>query len=104
MSHSFGGLIATAYTRQYPQRVLGLVLVNSILNLPASMESMTTQGYKLLPAATRPPLDATAPLPQRFGMVLTLLNQQHLMGRLTYYPRFYGRPVSPHPPRAARQP
>ena len=82
MSHSFDGLIATAYARQYPQRVLGLVHVNSILNLPASMESMTTQGYKLLPAATRPPLDAIAPLPQRFGMVWPC--QQHLMDRLMY--------------------
>ncbi|MBD2723065.1 alpha/beta fold hydrolase [Hymenobacter armeniacus] len=84
MSHSFGGLIATAYARQYPQHVLGLVLTNSILNLPASMESMATKGYALLPAATRPPLDAAAPLPQRFGMVMALLNQQHLMGRLMY--------------------
>ena len=85
MSHSFDGLIATAYARQYPQRVLGLVHVNSILNLPASMESMVTQGYALLPAATRPPLDTTAPLPQCFGLVLVLLNQQHLMGRLMYF-------------------
>ena len=84
MSHSFGGLIATAYARQYPQHVLGLVLTNSILNLPASMESMATHGYALLPAATRPPLDAAAPLPQRFGMVMALLNQQHLLDRLMY--------------------
>ena len=84
MSPSFSGLIATAYARQYPRRVLGLVLINSILNLPAPMKSMAPQGYALLPAATRPPLDATAPLPQRFGMVLALLNQQHLTGRLMY--------------------
>ncbi len=84
MAHSFGGLIATAYARQYPQHVLGLVLTNSILNLPASMESMATHGYALLPAATRPALDPTAPLPQRFGMVMALLNQQHLMNRLMY--------------------
>ena len=84
MSHSFGGLIATAYARQYPQRVLGLVLTNSILNLPTSMESMATYGYALLPVATRPPLDPAAPLPQRFGMVMALLNQQHLMDRLMY--------------------
>lgn len=84
MAHSFGGLIATAYARQYPQHVLGLVLTNSILNLPASMESMATQGYALLPAATRPPLDPAAPLPQRFGMVMALLNQQRLMNRLMY--------------------
>lgn len=84
MSHSFGGLIATAYARQYPQHVLGLVLTNSILNLPASMESMVTHGYALLPTATRPPLDTASPLPQRFGMVMALLNQQHMLDRLMY--------------------
>ena len=84
LSHSFGGLIATAYARQYPQHVLGLVLSNSILNLPASMESMAAHGYALLPAATRPLLDPAAPLPQRFGMVMALLNQQHLLDRLLY--------------------
>jgi proline iminopeptidase len=84
LSHSFGGLIATAYARQYPQHTLGLVLSNSILNLPASMESLATHGYALLPAATRPPLDPAAPLPQRFGLVMALLNQQHLMDQLMY--------------------
>ena len=84
LSHSFGGLIATAYARQYPQHVLGLVLSNSMLNLPASMESLATHGYALLPAATRPPLDAAAPLPQRFGMVMALLNQQKLLNKLMY--------------------
>lgn len=84
LSHSFGGIIATAYARQYPQHTLGLVLSNSILNLPASMESMATHGYALLPAATRPPLDATTPLPQRFGMVMALLSQQKLLDKLMY--------------------
>jgi len=84
MSHSFGGTIATAYASKYPQRVQGLILVNSILNLPASMESYTAAGYALLPAATRPPLDANAPLPQRFGMVSGLLGQQRLQGQLMY--------------------
>ncbi|WP_345058708.1 alpha/beta hydrolase [Hymenobacter glaciei] len=84
LSHSFGGIIATAYARQYPQHTLGLVLSNSILNLPASMESLATHGYALLPAATRPPLDPAAPLPQRFGMVMALLNQQRLMNQMMY--------------------
>ena len=84
MAHSFGGIIATAYARQYPQHVLGLVLSNSILNLPASMESLATHGYALLPAATRPPLAPDAPLPQRFGMVMALLNQQHLLNQMMY--------------------
>ena len=84
MAHSFGGLIATAYARQYPQHTLGLVLSNSVLNLPASMESLATHGYALLPAATRPSLAPAVPLPQRFGMVMALLNQQHLLDQLMY--------------------
>ncbi|UOQ54006.1 alpha/beta fold hydrolase [Hymenobacter cellulosivorans] len=84
MSHSFGGIIATAYASKYPERVQGLVLVNSILNLPASMESTATNGYKLLPEASRPPLDPAAPLPQRFGMVMGLLGQQGLMNQFMY--------------------
>ncbi|UOQ73286.1 alpha/beta fold hydrolase [Hymenobacter cellulosilyticus] len=84
MSHSFGGIIATAYASKYPERVQGLVLANSILNLPASMESTATNGYKLLPEASRPPLDPAAPLPQRFGMVMGLLGQQGLMNKFMY--------------------
>jgi proline iminopeptidase len=84
MAHSFGGIIATEYARKYPERVQGLVLVNSILNLPASMESTVAYGYSLLPQQARPPLDPAAPLPQRYGMVMGLLNQQKLMGHLMY--------------------
>lgn len=84
MAHSFGGIIATEYARKYPERVQGLVLVNSILNLPASMESTVAYGYPLLPPQARPPLDPAAPLPQRYGMVMSLLNQQQLLGQLMY--------------------
>lgn len=84
MSHSFGGIIATAYARKYPDRVRGLVLVNSILNLPASMESAAAYGYSLLPAAGKPPMDPALPLPQRFGMVMGLLGQAKLSGKLMY--------------------
>lgn len=84
MAHSFGGIIAMAYANKYPERVQGLVLVNSILNLPASMESTVGYGYPLLPQQARPPLDPAAPLPQRYGMVMSLLNQQKLMGQLMY--------------------
>ena len=84
MSHSFGGILATAYAQQYPQRVQAIILVNSILNLPAAMEATTAYGYTLLPAATRPPLDAAAPLPQRYFMVTGMLQQQRLYNQLQY--------------------
>ncbi|MCA1855062.1 alpha/beta hydrolase [Massilia oculi] len=84
MPHSFGGIIATAYARKHPDRVAGMVLMNGILHLPASMESTVTHGYALLPADARPPLDPAAPLPQRFGMVMGLLGQARLTGRLMY--------------------
>jgi proline iminopeptidase len=84
MAHSFGGIIATEYASNYPERVQGLVLVNSILNLPASMESTVAYGYPLLPPQARPPLDPAAPLSQRYGMVMSLLNQRKMMGQLMY--------------------
>ncbi|GAB2944330.1 alpha/beta hydrolase [Hymenobacter coalescens] len=84
MAHSFGGTIATQYAAKHPERVQALILVNSILNLPATMEATTAYGYNLLPEAARPPLDPTAPLPQRWGMVMGTLTQQKLMGQLMY--------------------
>jgi proline iminopeptidase len=84
MAHSFGGIIATEYASKYPERVQGLVLVNSILNLPAAMESTVAYGYPLLPPQARPPLDPAAPLPERYGMVMGLLNQQKRLGQLMY--------------------
>ncbi|QIX60521.1 alpha/beta hydrolase [Hymenobacter lutimineralis] len=84
MAHSFGGILATTYAQKYPGRVHSLILVNAILNLPASMESTTAYGYTLLPAATRPPLDAAAPLPQRYFMVTGLLQRQGLYNQLQY--------------------
>ncbi len=84
MSHSFGGIIATAYARKHPDRVSGMVLLNSILSLPASMESTAKHGYELLPVATRPPIDPAAPLAERFGMVMSMLGQAKLTGKLMY--------------------
>lgn len=84
VAHSFGGIIATAYARKHPDRIAGMVLVNGILSLPASMESTATHGYRLLPAGTRGPMDPAAPLPQRFGMVMGMLGQARLTGKLMY--------------------
>jgi len=84
VSHSFGGIIATAYASKHPDRISGMVMLNSILHLPASMESTARYGYELLPVATRPPMDPAMPLPQRFGMVMGMLGQANLTGKLMY--------------------
>ncbi|MBD2716490.1 alpha/beta hydrolase [Microvirga sp. STR05] len=82
MAHSFGGTIATAYATQYPQRVQALVLVNAVLNPPASLESMLHYGNSLLPAAAQP--NPGLPMMQRVGMVMGALQQQKMAWQLQF--------------------
>ena len=84
MAHSFGAVIATAYATRYPERVQALVVANGVLNPSASLASMVQYGDSLLPAAARPALPPTAPLPQRFGMVMQALGQHKLDYQLQY--------------------
>lgn len=84
LAHSFGGVIATAYAQRYPEHVQALVLVNAVLNPTASLESMVHYGDSLLPAAARPQLPPTAPLPQRLGAMMQALGQQKLLYQLQY--------------------
>ncbi|GAB3297122.1 alpha/beta fold hydrolase [Hymenobacter tenuis] len=82
MAHSFGGTIATAYATKYPERVQGLILVNSVLNPAASLEAMLQVGTSLLPTAEQP--NTNIPMMQRFGMVMGALQQKKLAYQLQY--------------------
>lgn len=82
MAHSFGGTIATAYAAKYPERVQGLVLVNSVLNPAASLQAMLQYGTSLLPPTEQP--NPNVPMMQRFGMVMGALQQQKLAYQLQY--------------------
>jgi proline iminopeptidase len=82
LAHSFGGAVATAYATKYPQRVQALILVNAVLNPPASLASSLEYGNSLLPAAARP--DPALPLIQRFGMVMGQLQQRKLGYQLQF--------------------
>jgi proline iminopeptidase len=84
LAHSFGGVIATAYAQRYPERVQALILVNAVLNPPASLASMVHYGDSLLPAAARPALPPGAPLPQQLGAVMQALGQRQLLYQLQY--------------------
>ncbi|TGE06611.1 alpha/beta fold hydrolase [Hymenobacter fodinae] len=82
MAHSFGGTIATAYAAKYPERVQGLVLVNSVLNPLAGLDAMLQYGTSLLPTAEQP--NPSIPMMQRFGMVMGALQQKKLAYQLQY--------------------
>ena len=84
LAHSFGGVIATAYAQRYPERVQALILVNAVLNPPASLASMVHYGDSLLPAAARPALPPGAPLPQQLGAVMQALGQRGQLYQLQY--------------------
>lgn len=84
LAHSFGGVIATAYAQRYPARVRALILVNAVLDPLSSLASMVQYGDSLLPAAARPALPSTAPLPQQVGAVMQALGQQQLAYQLQY--------------------
>ena len=84
LAHSFGGVLATAYAQRYPRRVRALILVNAVLDPPGSLASMVHYGDSLLPAAARPVLPPTLPLPQRLGLVMQALGQQRLSSQLQY--------------------
>lgn len=84
LAHSFGGVIATAYAQRYPARVRALILVNAVLDPPASLASMVQFGDSLLPAAARPALPPTTPLPQQVGAVMQALGQRQLTYQLQY--------------------
>ena len=84
LAHSFGSVVATAYAQRYPERVQALILINAVLNPPASLASMVQYGDSLLPAAARPALPPGAPLPQQLGAVMQALGQQRLTYQLQY--------------------
>ncbi|MGI4737592.1 MAG: alpha/beta fold hydrolase [Janthinobacterium lividum] len=84
LAHSFGGVIATAYAQRYPARVRALILVNAVLDPPAALASMVQFGDSLLPAAARPALPPTMPLPQQVGAVMQALGQHQLTYQLQY--------------------
>jgi proline iminopeptidase len=48
MAHSFGGIIMTAYARDYPNNVRSLVYVHCTLNILSALQSHISNGTKLL--------------------------------------------------------
>ena len=48
MGHSFGGLILTAYARDYPQNIRSLVYVHCTIDLTSSLKSHIDNGIRLL--------------------------------------------------------
>jgi proline iminopeptidase len=89
MGHSFGGLLQMGYVLRQPEVVSGMVMLNCSLNLNESFR----EGY--LPAACEilgitdrsPYLDDAIPVLERWGSLISQLNEKGLMWRMGYADR-----------------
>lgn len=79
MGHSFGGVIATRYAKDYPSSVSRLLLVNCTLNVYASLRSQVEYGLrKVRPADEAPYRDTSISLYKRVNMIKELLDSKGL--------------------------
>jgi proline iminopeptidase len=79
MGHSFGGIIATQYAKDYPVTVSKLLLINCTLNVNASLSGQIEYGLKKIrPTDEKPYRDTSVLLAQRVNMNMDMLKSRDL--------------------------
>lgn len=87
MPHSFGGIIATEYSRQYPSRVKAMVFLNATISIDHSAKSGLSTALAMLRQAgfEYPELsDDNVPLLQRWGSSFGKLQEHGLFYKVMF--------------------
>ena len=86
MGHSFGGILQTAYANRHPDSVQGMMIINGSLDMTASFHtSWCPKASTLLEIPEPfPCLDESEPLFDRWGSLITQLNERDLMWKMGY--------------------
>lgn len=94
MGHSFGGIIATQYAKDYPVTVSKLLLINCTLNVNASLSGQIEYGLKKIrPADERPYRDTSVLLHKRVNMNMDMLKSLDL-GHTLMFRNKYEKQIS----------
>lgn len=79
MAHSFGGIIAAQYAKDFSKETSRLLLINCTLNVFASGRSQIEYGLnKIRPTDETPYRDTSIAIPKRINMIMELLNSRGL--------------------------
>jgi proline iminopeptidase len=85
MGHSFGGLLAANYAHCYPEHTMGLILLNSTLNMTDSFSHQILKGRELLGVTDdHIPTEDTTELVHTFYTTVQQLEEENLLYRLQF--------------------
>lgn len=85
MAHSFGGILALNYVREYQKKVEALILLNCTLNMNESFQHQIEYGIKLLNLDEKDELiNEKLPLLEKWNKVITKLLEKDLFYLLQF--------------------
>ncbi len=86
MGHSFGGILQTGYSERHPDVMLGMIMVNTSLDMQDSFRRSwcpKASEFLGLPEPLQC-LDESTPLFDRWGELIGMLNENDLMWKMGY--------------------
>jgi len=85
MGHSFGGILQMQYARQYPDAIMGMIMINCTLNIAESGMSALPKAFEFLsePEMQRY-MNDSIPLGERINKIYGRLREKHLFWKMGY--------------------
>lgn len=86
MGHSFGGVLQTAYAELYPEVISGMMIINGSLDMSDSFHSSWCPKASEFLNISKPfpCLDTSIPMFDRWGELISTLNEKNLMWKMGY--------------------